>query len=1165
MRVSFDESGMETLTTIGPTEGPLALNARSRAKTSKIHQTVAWSEHGSEGRRGDGDGSAQDPTTQRTDKSRKNRKPIHKLSLVIVICQALWAWVIPLKNIATVTFPTTLPDSVKTHALSYLANDTENGIVFSVDLPVIVPGTEILPLLKQVLGIVIGNDIVRDQLLKVGTFDVEAIYKLLSVDEFATMAKYYAVVFQSTEFPGGRFTTRTFAGQTNLTVVFRSSSQAVDDASYELLCSPENAFLKATRCTRDVDGYPCDADDSVARTFSDVKLAALTNNTGLDNNVALLYVVDYFHQAVSTLFAAKDWSSALEDLNYNQSTEYALEAGTASVYTKDGFPYLLEGDAFLVGIQAALMDTVLPLDSCVAAEIVVGQFYVRTLVLHTMQMALATNGVLGGASQKIAVPSTLPAVLGPLWQYNISLTSGARALPTHETFTHFFREKVASVKTVAAQFKFDRKETTVMPGSSVRLLQYMVYYTDIVSKFEHALSGSGQSYTQTYKLLGWVGSDFTTFRDSYAASSLMVVNLVELSKPAEPTNKWWDDEKRYAAYFQALEASAAAPFKIFDTSLSIASATRAVPADDHVTTRCQRALFKVVGKLSYLALLELSIPANYLMFMGEVPIGAKTWLLNKIFSDELAAETASGERIGFAYRNGPYTRKDDGSAWVTVPLLDAMIKYFGKDAAASALLQEIDSSFKLFLKESNGKINFPDTALCRVSGAMGTPQAVVASDSLDRIYDKILPGLQSAVLDLLDQIPDLAAKFKTAMTSQGIPWVTLTEDQILGSPVITRSTDGHGPPTTTWQPSAITAGLRKLWPPKTPTDESIKSLRATTVCYKMLDVRDFTTTTRCFAEPSNTAIVRTQYRSESMRKFFQLMWSMAVMLNTIVFVVVLKYIRKLYKAWLVTKYECLHVEVALQLNLQGMGVLNISMTLLLLVASLPALVTFHIPNDAVFLPYFLSDEKLPKATIDFFVTLSMSWFLKLGFDVCNTWILPKRPVEWYHLFRVRLCMLLLIFIARLISPEKINHGSYLLAKLLVTCFGSIFLGMLCSLVVFLPERPGKVVDIDSKDAVVAALVKQNMPLTRYGVLGRTSKGWSTTALLVEGWRLARTADGDEVLRKDGGEILLPKQISDDDGEQAGEFVNAASGDDTVAAVVEATDDIKRKSKTEVTL
>ncbi|KAF1322696.1 hypothetical protein FI667_g11149, partial [Globisporangium splendens] len=575
---------------------------------------------------------------------------------------------------------------------------------------------------------------VAQELEESGTFDIDRIYKLVSLDDFAVISQYYALILQSSEFPGATFTPRSFSPSSEnekLSILLRDSAATATeprDIPIDLVCSSENAFLKATKCTHP-DGSPCPAEylqDNETRTYGDIDLHEISANSGLENNIGLLYMVDFIHQAMSALFAAQDWSAALEDLNYVQEIEKALEAGGLSSY-KDNTPYIYDRDA----------------------------------------------------------------------------------------------------------------------GCPI----------------------------------GLVEADLST-----------------------------------------------APFRVFDKYLKISSTAKVAPVDDNINTRCHRALLKVIGKIAYLALVGLSKPTSYLMFMAEVPIEHRTWLLHQVYRKELIGESFFGDRVAFPYRNGPYTRKNDGSVWVVVPLLQAMVKYYGSDQTLASIRTELDRSFPDFVKTSNGDIQFPDAAYCHIDGLSLSTQVTAAGDTAKAMYEKLAPGIEAGLTDLLALLPNLVTQMNAAMAAMNTSPITLSRDQILGSPVITADTEGLGPPND-WKPSAFMAGMLKFWPPKTPLDETVQQLRASTRCYRMLDLQFMKKATRCFAEPRNVRVSWRAVNSERMREFFLSNWSMAVILNTMAWVVVLKYLEKLRNAWRVTKFECLDVEVALQLNLQGMGVLSITQSI----------------------------------------------------------------------------------------------------------------------------------------------------------------------------------------------------------------------------------------------
>lgn len=1082
---------------------------------------------------------------------------MNRVAAQILLLQATWAVVIPLKNIATVTYPTTRPDALVTQVESYVFNDTTQAQV---------RGTEIVPLLQNVLDIVLSNDFIRNQLEVGGSFDIDSIYKMLSLTEFASISKYYALVLQVSQFPGGTFTPRPFPStisSQSVSILLRDSSNAsaeTRDIAINLACLQPKAFLSASMCASS-NGYPCPneyAQQNETREYSDVDIKSLGTGSGLENNVGLMFVIDFFQQTMDAVFATQDWSYALQDLSYNESVEVALESGMLSAY-KNGTPYLLDTDALLLGIQVGDMQTS-QLASCVTSELTIAQFYTRSYVLHLIRESLVSYGLYdASAHSPILLPPATIGILDPVFAFNISITSSAHHSSIKQQRTSLFqRAQVATLSTETARLKLDHKFNSAIQvhGSSIRMLQYMSFFPELLSVYESeyvAASADGAYDFQNYKLVGASGSGVGTFKDSSltTAASWMVFPLKELRKAESPNDTWWDDEAEYAAWFQDLEASTKAPFYAFDRNLTLTTTSRTTPVDDNVATRCHRALFKVIGKVIYLALLRLSAPTSYLMFQSDMLEGHREWLLNQIYKEELVSDGFFGERVTLAYRNGPYARKDDGSAWVVVPILSAMVEYFGSDETLAYVLAEFDSSFRLFIKESNGDLNFPDTASCRVTGHVNTTDnseeyVVTASDTLDEIYAKIYPGLAISMLTLVNTIPAVLVQMNTAMMGKKVAAISLTSDQILGNSMVTATSESLGSPVY-WKPSPLTAGLLKFWPAKTPLPSIIAKLRANTRCYNVLELRYLNVTTRCFTEPGDVQYSLLRYQSEPLRKFLLSNWSMAIMLNTIACVIVFRYLRKLLKAWRVTKFAGLYSEVALQLNIQGIGVLTISQSLLLLAACAPSLIGFHIPEDPVFMPhYHRHGEKMNKVTIDFFVTLSMSWFLKLGFEVCNRCINPRKPVDGYYLVRLRWFMFLFIFLMRLATPDGHRNGDFLMWKLLITCLASLTLGACCTAVVFLPERRGKIVDGSKKegiDAVLAALVKQNLPLSRYGVVGRTTRGWSKAGLIVEGWRLVEGADGSQVLRKDGGEIPLPPPLSCDD-----EAANGDHGSEVTAVV-----------------
>lgn len=1148
--------------------------------------------------------------SKRQSKPSSQRLWSRRSAIAIVVVQALWAIVIPLKNIGVTLNPPTRPDETTLSTLTYELSSSDVTEF---------QGQDVIPLLRKVVKATLGRESARRELERSGSFDIDRVYSLLPLEDFAAAAQFYALEVQSTVFPGAVFTPRPFSSSSGsesssslITLLLRDAASS-SDFEMQLACSADSSFMAAVRCGQIANGDPCpegtavtfDDDgrqtiDSLLYEITDVDLRKLAG--GLQNNVGLLYVIDFFAQAMNALLVSRDWSTALEDLAFTQDVSEGLAAGSASSFantsSNTNAPVLMATDAYIVAVRAAIMESTL-LDSCIASELTAALFYTRALVLHEIQQILIGLNLYNvAAGPAVALPNDTWEVLAPMWDFNISISSGARTGKPHNVITRFFGSllPVASRKFVDASFKLDRSSvsSTQVTGSSLRMIQYLSFFPGFVSvfTFEKRAQDELEYDFQSFSLLGAAGGGINTFQENVAgAGSAMVFPIAELSS-SSIVDSYWDAEAHYAAWFQALESdSSTAPFAVFSSYLTIESVPTYIVTDDNPDTRCHRALFKVLTKIAYLALATESNPASYLMFMGDVDEGHRTWLLRNIDTEELFGESlfGAGDRIGFPYRNGKFTRKDDGSAWVMVPVLLAMKEAFGADSTLAILSRELDDSFAAFTTgSSNGVLHFPDARYCRVSGIGQSPSnatsyVVTTSDSLEEIYAKISTGLVSSLSDLLDQIPTLETTMYTSTATTGSSPL-ISQDQILGNTIVTVDTELRGPPTLHWKFTAITAGLRKLWPPRTPLNSTVSQVRAATRCYSMVELRTLSTTTRCMLEPRSTRVRFQMLSSEAMRSFFQGNWSMCVLLNTLALVVIAKYHRKLSRAYDATnEFARLEPPVARQLGLQATGVLKISQSLLLLSASVPLVLAFHVPDDDVFLPDFAT-FKPSKLAIDILVTLSMSWVWKVGFEVTNDWLQPwnwsaklmasrtggsQSPKQapwlvgamyWQHeaIARLKWGALAIVLISRLATRDGGSDSHYRARRLAATVCSTLAFGAFSSaLVAFwrpLPVRfccfggkggasrkvtvDDQSAERDEQDAVIAALVQQKLPLHRYGVLGRTARGgWSKAALIVEGWRLAkRTSDGREVLRKGAGEIVLPSEplLSSQDGDSDSE-------------------------------
>lgn len=301
--------------------------------------------------------------------------------------------------------------------------------------------------------------------------------------------------------------------------------------------------------------------------------------------------------------------------------------------------------------------------------------------------------------------------------------------------------------------------------------------------------------------------------------------------------------------------------------------------------------------------------------------------------------------------------------------------------------------------------------------------------------------------------------------------------------------------------------MLKFWPAVTPPSSVIEAYRNATTCYDTLETRYLNESVRCWVEPNNVLKTRVEHKSILMGKIIFSIWSTSLVLNLIASFIAASFIWRLVKAWRITKFRCVNIWVALQLNFQGFGVLSFPEIVLLMLSTIPLLLGYHIPVDNVFITG-QDTQHIPKACKDFIVTLSASWFYRFGFEIANQFIVLREISFWFSNFRLRLLSMLTIFILRIATPDKMHSSEYELAKLLLTCSLSMLMGVASVLAPVFGQRSHRSnmiqpMEAKSQSIVVASINKHGMPLNKYGLVGFSRRGWSLTGLIVEGWEVVK--------------------------------------------------------------
>lgn len=113
------------------------------------------------------------------------------------------------------------------------------------------------------------------------------------------------------------------------------------------------------------------------------------------------------------------------------------------------------------------------------------------------------------------------------------------------------------------------------------------------------------------------------------------------------------------------------------------------------------------------------------------------------------------------------TDKDDGSAWVVVPLLYAMLQNFNRSETLRMLTLEFNQSFASLVATEYGLIHFTDMAQCKIGFAKNNVSD--EDNTIDMIMDKLYPSVTSFFSDLLDAIPMLRSMMKVDLENADKP------------------------------------------------------------------------------------------------------------------------------------------------------------------------------------------------------------------------------------------------------------------------------------------------------------------------------------------------------------------------------------------------------------
>ncbi|KAJ0393925.1 hypothetical protein ATCC90586_008640 [Pythium insidiosum] len=467
---------------------------------------------------------------------------------IIVIAQALWALIIPIRNVVIMSNPSLIDDSEVT-----FTNASYPGFANTMTQRT---GPEVLALVRQILQLSIGDDTIRRKFEEKGDFVIDDLAAILSPENHKLFGDFYGLVLQSSEVLAATYTPR------KEVIVIRDPVNNIDK-TVTLSCEANNNVLQGMLCVDGTTNGPCD-DSSFdnAMPKSSTRLTPVDLNTtvgphaGWHNNVGLMTFIEFFHQIMRQVFAKKKWSDAL--LQYQETSVVYNPYRFDIPFTSDRILIMPDETAFWVNDGAYLKLGKSKFVSCALSEIILGYVYVRRFVVDMIQDALVKYDVYAAKSALVETPQFIKDRASIVFDAKLSVTIGAGFSSFSEVTRYLARLKMTEKAVSSVLLKRDRAMSGAMlVGSSVRHYWYMMKYPNSFYSYMIPEIRDDTVYLD-YRQIGSWHSGFNGMKFDFTRNVMAVLKLGERTR-AEGTGidiDWFEQEQEYADWFRKYEIEA---------------------------------------------------------------------------------------------------------------------------------------------------------------------------------------------------------------------------------------------------------------------------------------------------------------------------------------------------------------------------------------------------------------------------------------------------------------------------------------------------------------------------------------------------------------------------------------------------------------------------------
>ncbi|GLD91910.1 hypothetical protein PINS_up000443 [Pythium insidiosum] len=996
---------------------------------------------------------------------------------IIVIAQALWALVIPIRNVVIMSNPSFIDDSEVT-----FTNASYPG--FARAMPRL-NGPEVLALVRDILELSIGDDTIRRKFEEKGDFVIDDLAAILSPDNHKLFGYYYGLVVQSSEVLAATYTPRTE------TVVIKDPATNVDK-TVTLSCDASDNVLQGMLCVDGTTNGPCDDtsfDNAMPKSTTRLTPVDLNRTVGLEagwhNSAGLMAFIEFFHQIMRQVFAKKKWSDAL--LVYKETSVVYNPYRFDIPFTSDNHVIMPDETSFWINDGAYLKLGKSKFVSCAQSEIILGYIYVRRFVADLIQATLVKYDVYNAKSALVETPEFIKERASVVFSAKLSVTIGA-GYSSFSDVTHYLARLKMTEKAVSSVLlKRDRAMSGAMlVGSSVRHMWYMMKYPNSFYSYMVPEIRDDTVYLQ-YRQLGSWHSGFNGMKFDFTRNVMAVIKLEERSR-AEGTGisvDWFEQEQAFADWFRAYEVQTGGLVDLVQRRFGDMSVSR----DKQVA--CYQGLLRKIAQVSWIMALRAKPVLNHLVYTameaGGDPAG---WTLKQMLLGELVVENPYGFRSPISYVRTEIS-PNLGNAWPMIPLLNALRIGLTSAVVKQMLMTEMNVTYNALIELEAGDTQFRDVVFCPIGvDSMG----VLRTDDKPTMYNRIYPALQLLVSDLIDQVDTIHQKMEAEVAPVQVrqEFIAYNRHHAIfnyeGSPVF-------------WQNNALQIGLMRLATKEAPFPTDLAPVRASIVCYNTLELRYLNVSTKCWNEPGSVEETRIKKFSAGLRVIMFSTWSMGVVLNAIGAYVAFHYTYRLVWCWVRSGMKPIPLALAFNLDIQSVGVLSMSRCAIMAFGVIPLIVSYHLPADEEFKR---RSNDYPEWIIEFIVAFSMTWFVRLGMELGRYFVYIEYFNRWFYITTTRLrhlCVILTTFI-RLGIPVQQGDFNDGILKLCVSCGVSFLMGFVLVLLSRVFRSEGGM----ARDRVSVLFAKSKLNRVWHGTLGQTIHGWAHFGLLYEGWQVVRRRD-----------------------------------------------------------